>query len=349
MTIYSLNPLTDPRWPELLERHKDASVFHTREWITALARTYCYTPIVYTTCPPDSPLTNGVVFTEVNSRLTGSRLVSLSFSDHCQPLVNSMNDLEEILDSLIESKSRQGWKYIQIRPFSINGSRLEALPSCHVSEKYYCHQLDLIPEEDVLLKSFHKDCIKRPIRRAERERLVYREENSETTLDAFYRMLLMTRRKHQLPPQPKKWFHTLMHSLGNKMKIRIAYKEKQPVAGIVTLSFKHTHYYKYGCSDPKYKKYGGSVALLWRAMREARADGATVFDLGRSGIEHTSLTQFKDRWGTQRIPLWYYSAGDTLSLDQNGSWKVKLVKSLFSHLPDPVLKFMGTVLYKHMG
>ena len=81
-----IQPLTDPRWAELVKRHPRSSVFHTREWLEALHRTYGYEPVAMTTCSPDA-LTNAVVFCRVESRLTGRRLVSLPFSDHCELLV----------------------------------------------------------------------------------------------------------------------------------------------------------------------------------------------------------------------------------------------------------------------
>src|SRR5688572_17255493 len=40
-----LDPLTDDRWPDFLERHPRASVFHSRGWLEALKRTYRYDPI----------------------------------------------------------------------------------------------------------------------------------------------------------------------------------------------------------------------------------------------------------------------------------------------------------------
>ncbi len=48
---------------------------------------------VLTTCAPDAPLTDGVVFCEVDSWLTGRRLVSLPFSDHCEPLLQTTRRL----------------------------------------------------------------------------------------------------------------------------------------------------------------------------------------------------------------------------------------------------------------
>src|SRR5262245_16729458 len=94
MNVYEIDPLRDPRWQALIEKHPCASVFHSLGWLEALRRTYGYDPVVFSTCPPEATeLTNGLVFCRVKSWLTGWRLVSLPFSDHCEPLVSSPDEL----------------------------------------------------------------------------------------------------------------------------------------------------------------------------------------------------------------------------------------------------------------
>lgn len=349
MAVFSINPLNDARWPQLSERHAEASIFHTREWLEALYRTYGYEPIAYTTCSPASDLSNAIVFCKVNSWLTGKRLVSLPFSDHCQPLIDSPSALDEILETLQSDQAKQQRKYIELRPLHIDENWLLEDKSLVESESYFFHCLNLKPNSDELMGNFHKDCIQRPIRRAEREGLTFQEGSSEELQSAFYDLLLMTRRKHQLPPQPKDWFRNLRLCLGKRLKIRVACKNDQPIAAIVTLSHKNRHYYKYGCSDPRYKNLGGTVALLWRAMQEARQDGAQEFDMGRCSIDNAGLTTFKDRWGTVRRKMSYYrSSGISVRASTEG-WKMKAAKQIFSRLPNPLLTLAGNFLYKHMG
>jgi hypothetical protein len=49
MSVYEIDPLLDPRWPEFLQRNPRASIFHTVGWLDALKRTYGYEPVAYTT------------------------------------------------------------------------------------------------------------------------------------------------------------------------------------------------------------------------------------------------------------------------------------------------------------
>src|ERR1700720_1263016 len=122
MGIYKLNPLQDRRWESFVDRHPRGSVFHTMEWLEALRRTYGYEPVVYTTTPPACELSNGVVFCRIRSWLSGSRLVSLPFSDHCEPLASS-EELAELIHWLRASRQRKNWKYIELRPLSSDGAR----------------------------------------------------------------------------------------------------------------------------------------------------------------------------------------------------------------------------------
>jgi len=208
--IYQVDPLRDPRWREFLDGHPSASVFHTPAWLEALRRTYGYASVVLTTAPPGTQLSSGVVYCPVNSWLTGKRLVSLPFSDHCEPLADDKADLHSVLSAL-EQELRYGrFLYVEIRPIR----KIEYASSFYCSSHAYClHQLDLKPDLDTLFSGFHKDSTQRKVRRAESEGLIYEEGRRESLLDIFYRLLLLTRRRHGLPPQPRTWFQNLIDCL----------------------------------------------------------------------------------------------------------------------------------------
>src|SRR6266581_1887445 len=139
MTVYELDPLGDPRWTALVESHPLSSIFHTREWLNALRQTYNYKLRAFTTSAPGKLLSNGIVFCQVNSWLTGSRLVSLPFSDHCDPLLECPKDFEAFL-SAVQEKTAGQFTYSEIRPRSIP---LERQPNFKAWNRYHLHVLDL--------------------------------------------------------------------------------------------------------------------------------------------------------------------------------------------------------------
>ncbi len=345
MDTYETDPLQDLRWEALVRRHPHASVFHSTNWLRTLRNVYGYEPVVVTTCPPELPLTNGLVFARIKSRLTGRRLVSLPFSDHCEPLLESPAQLAAILLRTKRGVGQGDWKYMEIRPLRYHPPRNTGMEPLVT----YCfHSLDLRPALDDLFRGFHKDCVQRKIHRAEREKLQYEEGNSEVLLQKFYALLVMTRRRQYLPPQPVRWFRGLIASCGDDIKIRVASKDGVPVASILTLSHKQSMVYKYGCSNVAYNNLGGTALLFWNAIQEAKARSFEELELGRSDPANAGLVTFKDRWGASRsdITYWTYPHNHAPELH---SWQWRAAQRIIPMMPDSVLKAMGGVLYRHIG
>jgi hypothetical protein len=283
--------------------------------------------------------------------MTGRRLVSLPFSDHCEPLVDGVDKRETFFTALIQQSQDDGWRYIEIRPRFPLG---EAAASFNFTENYGFHEVDLRPDCDTLFSGFHKGSTQRKIRRAEREGLTYRDGPAHSLLDTFYRLNLMTRRRQGIPPQPYKWFRNLIDCFGEALKIRVALSGSLPIAAIVTFQYKDTLTYKYGGSDARFHNLGGVHFLLWKSIQEAKHRGLLQFDLGRSGTDNGGLITFKNRWGAKQFTLTYFrhvtSSRPTVSLiPANGDWKLRLAKNIFSRMPDRCLPVLGDLLYRHVG
>jgi hypothetical protein len=326
--------------------HPRASIFHTRGWLEALRRTYGYEPVAFTTSPPGAELTNALVFCRVSTWLTGRRLVSLPFSDHCSPLVNSSEELGCLSASLEKNLEYERWQYIEIRP---RDSDLRGPTGFLKAATFYLHTLDLRPSLDELFRGFHKDCVQRKIRRAEREGLTYEEGRSDSLLEKFYHLVLLTRRRQGLPPQPVQWFRNAISCLGDKLKIRVASKNGQPIASILTLCHKRVLVLKYSCSDQNFNNLGGTQLLYWNAIQEAWNNQIQEFDLGRSDCENSGLVNFKDRWGANRSMLTYWRCPAGVLERARPEWAMRMAKQMLTHMPDGFLTTAGRLLYRHIG
>jgi CelD/BcsL family acetyltransferase involved in cellulose biosynthesis len=349
--VYEIDPSRDPRWDGLLARHASASVFHSREWLEALRRTYGYESIAYTTAAPGEPLRNALVFCRTESWLTGRRLVSLPFSDHCEPLLDTAGDWQAFSERL-QNESKSGkWRYIEMRPL-VAPETLISLS--HPSAKYTLHRLSLEPDLKTIFSTFHKDSIQRKIKRAKREGLTCQVGTSEALLGAFYQLLTVTRRRHGVPPQPKIWFRNLIECFGPALQISIAFKSQTPVAGMITLRHKKTLVYKYGGSDARYNMMGSIHSLYWEAIQQAKALGLEELDLGRSDSDQSGLIRFKSRWGAAMSSLTYFRFAESREARHwfepvGASWKSRAGKRLVAHVPASILPIVGSILYKHIG
>lgn len=345
MTLHTLNPLFDSRWTDLTDHHPSASVFHQRGWLEALSRTYGYEPLVLTSAPEGRPLSNGIAFCRVSSWITGTRLVSLPFADHCDPLVSCPGDLPEFAKWLRAECDRRAWKYVELRPMFCG----EESGLFTRDQTYFLHTLDLSPTLEQIFRSLHKDSIQRRIRRAEREGLTYETGCSEQMVQEFYHILVMTRKRHQVPPQPRAWFRNLVECMGDKIQIRLARKNGTPIAAMLTLRHRSSVVYKYGCSDERSHNLAGMPFLFWRLIEESKASAAEEIDFGRSDLDHEGLINFKDRFGTTRRVLNYYRYPQAAKRATSSGWGPRAMRRIFSVLPDSILPAVGRVLYRHMG
>ena len=346
VSVYTFDPLQDPRWEEFCQRAAGASIFHTRGWLTTLQRTYGYQPVVFTTSAPGGALDNGVVFCRVSSWLTGRRMISLPFADHCEPLVACPEAQQEISAALQKTLRADRLKHIELRPLS--AGVLSEFPF-RQDKTFYFHWLSLRPSLEDIFRRFHKDSIQRRVRKAERVGLVYEQGRSAALLQKFYRMIAITRRRHHLPPQPIEWFRNLIACVGEKLTIHVASHRQQPVAGILTLHYRDTVVYKYGGSDAQHHNLGGMPLLLWKAIEAARRDGAQHFDFGRSDKDNEGLVRFKDQWGSTRTVLTYGKLSNAPERATRSSPFADAAQRLFFYMPDFLSAAAGRLLYRHIG
>jgi lipid II:glycine glycyltransferase (peptidoglycan interpeptide bridge formation enzyme) len=165
----------------------------------------------------------------------------------------------------------------------------------------------------------------------------------------FYHLVLQTRRRHGVPPQPTAWFRNLMDCLGETALIRCAHKAGRPIAGILTLQYGKSLYYKYGASDEHFHKSGAMPLLLWEAIQDAILHGLEELDMGRSDCDNIGLVTFKERWSATRSPLSYYRWPVDVGLSvSNSERKRRIARTLCGWMPDSLLEAVGTLAYRHI-
>jgi hypothetical protein len=350
MRFYQVDPTQDARWAQLAERHPKASVFHSMAWLKALQQTYGYEPLAFTTSPPMGELMNGLVFCHVKSWLTGHRLVSLPFSDHCEPLFDSAEDLDFLIRYLQSTLERKEWKYLEVRPIDVNFGETDNGVGFVPAATYFLHTLDVRPDLDELFRNLDKDSVQRRVQRAEQAGLIRKCGTSDALLQDFYRLLVITRGRHHIPPPPYAWFRNLIHCQRDALEICLAYQKGTPIAAILTLRFKDVVYYKYGCSDEQFNRFGAMPWLLWNAIAAAKSVGAIEFDMGRTEEVNAGLLAFKNHWvpHPKRLVYWRYP-GSSSPIDSADGWKMRIAKQTFSYMPSMLLRITGKLIYRHIG
>jgi lipid II:glycine glycyltransferase (peptidoglycan interpeptide bridge formation enzyme) len=345
MNVFEIDPTADQQWDSFVRAHSQASIFHTRAWLQALQQTYGYKPRAVATSPDGTSLSAAIPFCEVTGFFGKRRLVSLPFSDHCQPLFDTEEQLRALTAHLRAKRDAEKWDYFELRPTESIATTL----GLEDSERFVFHRLNLRRNPEEIFASLHKDCVQRKIRRAEKAGLAVEDGTTDALLKNFHQLLVMTRRRHGLPAQPTEWFRNLASKFGSNLTISVASSAGRPIAGIITIRHNRTLVYKYGGADHRFRSLGGMQLLLWRATQRATQDGLREFDLGRSDITDSGLVTFKDRWGAEQSILRYRRYGTMPSTRLAKTYQSSIGKYVWAHTPKAVLTAAGRVLYRQLG
>jgi hypothetical protein len=349
MRFYQIDPTQDARWAEFIARHPNSSVFHTVGWLKALRCTFGYEPVAFTTSPPTGALSNGLVFCRVKSCLTGNRLVSLPFSDHCEPLCDSVEDFNFLLRYLQTALEHENWKYVEMRPINVDFGRIgEGIKFIHAAT-HCLHILDLRPDLNEVSWNLDKDSVQRRVGRAEHCALTEKCGRSDDLLKEFYALLLTTRRRKRLPPIPCAWFRNLAKHQTEALEVRLAYEDRTPVAGILTLRYRNTVYYRYGCCDSHFDEREAVTWLLWKAIAAAKSNGASEFDMGPTEVGDAGVLALENHWDSHSQKFLYWKFPGTSSPISEDNWKLRIATRMFSHMPGRLLSITGNLMYRHIG
>jgi len=175
---------------------------------------------------------------------------------------------------------------------------------------------------------------------------------SPEAMQAFYRLLCLTRRRHGVPPQPFSFFAQIQRHVmaTNQGWIVLARQGHSPVAGAVFFHHGRQAIYKFGASDETRQELRANNLVMWQAIQHFAREGMVRLDFGRTSLANAGLRKFKLGWGAQedRIDyLRYDLQADVFvtSRDESTGWHNRL----FRALPLPLSRLAGALFYRHIA
>ncbi|MGD8306065.1 MAG: peptidoglycan bridge formation glycyltransferase FemA/FemB family protein [Ignavibacteria bacterium] len=282
---------------------------------------------------------------KVNSLLTGKRAVALPFTDYCPPLFSDKVSFKDVFNEVLKFGQKHRLKHIELR----GGNKF--FSKSDVSTFDYNHTLDLTIGEEKLIKKFSSNT-RRNIKKADREGVTVEITNSLSAAEIFYNMNCVTRKKHGLPPQPKKFFMNLHKYVlsQNKGFIAIGKYNGTDIAGAVYLLFGDKAIYKFGASYIKYQNLRANNIVMWEAIKHITRTGYSSFCFGRTEPDNEGLRKFKLGWGTQEqiLNIYRYNFMERSFLPVKTK-TTGIHNRIFSNSPTLFLKIFSSLLYKHFG
>jgi CelD/BcsL family acetyltransferase involved in cellulose biosynthesis len=342
LRVQTLDPLTDARWQRFVEDSANGSIFHHAEWLRLLNDQYGYPMHAHCVTSADGEILAGLPFARIKSRLTGTRLVAVPFSDMCAPVKRDLEDsatVDRLLEMVRAEHERNGIE-IEIR------TELDGVG--HAGHGFYQHELTLEADLAAVKGRFTK-MASRGISRSARDGVEVVRGTGPEMLNNFYRLHLHTRRRQGVPTQPKRFIDRYARLFDQGLGFILeARSESQPIAAAVFLRFNGVLTYKYGASDTEHLKKRPNNALFMEAIRWGCEQGLHTFDLGRTDLDNEGLCAFKRGWGARERELTYthLSSSSERSAD---SGVPKVLTTIIQRTPPITGRLVGAALYRHFG
>ncbi len=344
MKIKIVDPACCVDWNHRIKQHFDPDIFHSREWCRVLKLAYNLNPVYFAVYNEQQPSAI-IPLIETNSPFTGKRAVSLPFTDFCHPLIKEPDLLEGIIKEIINYGITQKWKYVEFRSSNFIFSGIKPY------ETFYTHDLDLTKSSNELWSRL-KDSNRRNIKKAMRSGLKVTFEKNLEAIKNFYRLQVITRKRHGLPPQPFKFFMNIHEEIiaRNLGIIASVYYRDRMIAAAIFFNFNQKALFKFGASDHIFHSLRPNNLIMWEAIKWHQENGCHTLNLGRTDPEDQGLLSYKRSWGPTESKMCYCRIvlATDLKLKFLLARKRNLFKKLFQLMPSPLLRLAGTVAYKHL-
>jgi CelD/BcsL family acetyltransferase involved in cellulose biosynthesis len=344
MNVTCIDPLTDPLWQRLVDQYK-SDVFHSPAWLQVLSETYGWEAGAYVLLDHEGQPRAGIPFYRI-ADIIGQRIVSLPFSDYCDPLVSDGDQWNCLIERLLLERCP-----VAVR--CLHNSIPLADERFTTAKQAKWHGLDLQPSLDTLWNRLNSK-LKWSIKKAQREGVVVRIAEDKETLRAFFELHLRMRKyKYDLLAQPYRFFENIWRYFieSQKNRLLIAYYGGEIIGGALFLEWKDSLYYKFNASVPAQLSHRPNDLLIWEGIQYGKAKGCTRLDFGLSDWDQERLVQYKRKFGTEEKVisfLRYMPDGASTQHEQQIRAVLTQLTDLFTDesVPDSVTDKAGEVLYR---
>lgn len=344
MSTICVDPRTDPIWQRLVEQYR-SDIFHSPAWLRVLAETYNWEACAHVMLDGAGEPRAGIPFYRVTDIL-GERIVTLPFSDYCDPLVASRDQWDRLIDQLL----------VECCPIVVRCLHND-LPLAderfRLVKQAKWHGLDLQPDLEALWQGLD-EASRRAIRKAQRNGIAVHIAQGKEELRAFFEMHLKMRKyKYQLLAQPYRFFENIWHHFieAENGALMVATYQGEIIGGTMFLEWKDILYYKFNASVPAHLSHRPNDLLTWEGIKYGKAKGYTYLDFGLSDWDQEGLVRYKRKFATEEKAISFLR----YIPDEAPSQQVKQMRDLLPQLtdlftdesvPDDVTERAGEILYR---
>ena len=345
MKLKTINPLESNLWNQLINC-TPTTVFHSTEWISVIAKSYEWTPQADILVDERGEPVAGIAYFVIED-FRGQRIISLPFTDFCDPIAKSAEEWQAITENVVS-------KQLPIKLRCLHNDLPASDDRFELTNQACWHRIDVDREDEEIWESIHSSA-RRAIRKAQKNGVTVEFHNDKEAMRTFFELHLGTRKfRHGLLAQPYNFFEELCEAFieTNKGTVALSYHDGQVVSGTLYLRWQDTLYYKYSASVVTQMAVRPTDVLILESMKYARQLGLKYMDLGLSEVDHEGLVRFKRKYATDESLVSFYGYKTDVEYPQT----IQNVNQLFGKLtkiltdenvPADLTERAGNLMYRY--
>lgn len=289
-----------PELHDFLERNS-ASIFSRAEWSKVLEEGFDSNVVSY--CLRK----NGKIVLTLPGIILDFRVIKMFYSNIPYGGFSGESEyIPEFLDILESKLKKEHIHFIRVgKNFQAQFPELEG----YHKEEAYTHLLDTGQMTEELLWTNYKKRVRRDIRKAEKSGVTIVEVKDAKEIDILFDLYLETMRRNEAyNTWTRKALHAIHYHLVQKgqAKILLAKVEGEIAAGMILILSPDTTYYFFAASSQKYLSMCPNDLLVHHGICLSIRAKRRFFDLMASQKEDIALMTFKEKWGAQKHPFYFY-------------------------------------------
>lgn len=224
--------------------------------------------------------------------LKGPRIVSLPFSDYCDPHVTDFTAWHRLAGALMAQE-------VPVTLRCLHNDLPRQDPRLTEVGKGLWHAVDLTRPEAEIWASLGGSA-RQNVRKAQRAGVTVRADRTAEGVRIFHRLHAHLRRtKYRMLAQPTAFFQPLheVFSRDDRIVTLLAEVDGVPVAGILFLQWGDTLYYKFNASTDT--GHCPNDLLAWEGIRLGLDRGLARLDFGMSDLDQPGLIRYKRKYASQ--------------------------------------------------
>jgi serine/alanine adding enzyme len=288
---------TETEWDAYVYGHPDATADHLWRWRQVFTEVFGHA-CQYLVARRAGVIAGVLPLVLFRSRIFGRLVVSLPFLNYGGVLA----DDDAAAEALIERAETVA------RDFRASHVELRHRARRFQSLAWRQHKLgstrQLPSTSDELWKESDRK-VRNQVRKAQKEGLVAVKGGAELVRE-FYAVFARNMRDLGTPVYSQRLFDTTLSAFAGRAQVHLVRRGTETLAGGISIRFRDTVLVPWASSLREFRHLCPNMLLYWAMLEGAVADGARVFDFGRSSPD-AGTHAFKLQWGATATPLhWEY-------------------------------------------